>query len=1055
MDKKTWKILSIVFCIITIVLVILVIILPILRKNKAVNDSEDKSIPTKDNIDLWAKFPGKLESSTFHTLNILEYSNDLKNISVKESMTLSETTEYENFDFIDKEKKVYFDAKSKYKLEEKIEKNNGKINTIDLGLFETLEILSNPPLYQQGINSILYLFKKAFQNSDSFIKHIFSFYFFKTYIKYEDKVKQTILNNVAESKVQKILSTDTKYEKYSFKFSAGFYEWVKILGNEEKIKEAKWLVDLFELTNEEINSILDEDKYLYSEFIQFNKNLANNYNCKDKNFCGNELIYTQLITGKVLTDIDCDGLISLYKGINEKFYPFSKSPELYLYFEDYKIKVNDKNLEYKDYTINEKTLEKLIDSNSDLSLLNSNNSALFLSLVQIQNYDKIKDLYDLTEKQIQFLISYFYEFLPKLFLYQEFSDKEGNLNTISPVAKAFSTITENIVEKTYYKLSNTKNMYNLVLSKYIWTKLHNTLFNLSMEYDDEDICPLLMQHALDDGRKVLTICSDPVTGFNTPYEFSKWFEPYFCLKSGKEEECNMTVINHLRSIVYITEEEIKSIYTLGNLGQYIEDGDKEIREAYGCGDTCDNEYLVKRQFWESCISRNTPVGIPRGDSMSELFPEEFPYPLELYYFAKKLDYKNIINEEDVDYIITLSPKKEKNLLDEENYEAFNNKIELEKEYSLYIKEKKENKNDIKSKYELIDLLNNGFLFSNKINNEYNNINNLLQGNNDEDKKYLEFLSNGDYCDNFKPNKEKTTGFNFNINLEVGNNTEYERYGISTDNDKNMRKIISINGYPFLNIKKSEYNYLTNNYSDISIPILNFQTLEGKKSFIDGFQYNHDEDTIYFYDKISSRPYKFTFSKKVDYEDQSCRKYVLEKNLSDDMNEKEESNFNKAFISQKLNKPFIVSVGKDGLDENINIEVTNDNYICVETFSNMVLESKINLVYSIYTKNYGDIVFKIDNDKTYPIFTYQRNYKVNIDSFNDYFSEINSYKSFRKRFIIIGCIFILVFAIITCVCIYKFCYYRRPRISLDKAPDDKLLLNDSSTRGPTTTKIENI
>ena len=85
------------------------------------------------------------------------------------------------------------------------------------------------------------------------------------------------------------------------------------MGNEEKIKEAKWLVDLFELTNEEINSILDEDKYLYSEFIQFNKNLANNYNCKDKNFCGNELIYTQLITGKVLTDIDCDGLISLYK----------------------------------------------------------------------------------------------------------------------------------------------------------------------------------------------------------------------------------------------------------------------------------------------------------------------------------------------------------------------------------------------------------------------------------------------------------------------------------------------------------------------------------------------------------------------------------------------------------------------------------------------------------------------------------------------------------------------------------------------------------------------
>lgn len=1055
MDKKAWQILSIIFCIITIVLLILVIVLPIVRKNKAINDSKDKSIPTKDNIELWAKFPGKVKSSTIHTLNILEYADNLKNASIKESISLTETTEYENFDFIEKEKKVYFDAKSKYKLEEKIQKNNGKINTIDLGLFETLEILSNPPLYQQGINSILYLFKKAFQNPESFIKHIFSYNFFKTYIKYEDKVKENILNNVDEAKVQKILSSDSKYKKYSFKFAPGFYEWVKILGKPEKIKEAKWLIDLFQLTKEEIDSILDEDKFLYREYIQFNQNLANNYNCKDKNFCGNELIYTQLITGKVLTDYGCDSLISLYKEINEEFYPFSKSPELYLYFEDYKKNVNDKNLDYKNYTINEKTLEKLIDPNSDLSLLNSNNSALFLSLVKIENYDKITELYDLTSKQTQFLNCYFYEFLPKLFIYgEDFTNENDNINTIDSVSKAFSTITENIIEKTYYKLSHAKNIYKLILSKYIWTKLHNTLFNLSMEYDDEDICPLLMQHALDDGRKVLTICSDPITGFNTPYELSKWFEPYFCLKSGKEENCNMTVINHLRSIVYITEEEIKSIYSLGNLGEYIEEGDKEIREAYECGDICDNDYLVKRQFWESYISLHTPIGIPKTDSMSELFPDEFPYPLELYYFAKKLDYKNKINEDDVDYIISLSPQKEKNLLDEENYEAFNNKIKFEKEYTSYRKGKKVNDN--KSKYELIDLLNNGFLFSNKINNEYNNINNLLQGNNDEDKKYLEFLSNGEYYDNFKPNIEKTTGFNFNINFETGNNTQgvYDRYGISIEDDKNLRKIISINGYPFLNIKKLEYNYLTNNYSDITIPILNYQTLEGEKSFIDGFQYNHDEDTIYYFDKISSRPYKFTYSKKIDYEDQSCRKYVLESNLTDNMNENDESKYNKTFISQKLNKPYIVSVGKDGLDENKVIEISNDNYICVEPFTNMVLDSKINLVYSIYTKNYGDIVFKIENEKMYPIFTYQRNYKVNIDSFNDYFGEINSYKSFRKKFIIIGVIFLLIFAIIACFCFFKYCYYRRPRITLEKAPDDKLL-NDSSVREETKTKIENI
>ena len=48
------------------------------------------------------------------------------------------------------------------------------------------------------------------------------------------------------------------------------------------------------------------------------------------------------------------------------------------------------------------------------------------------------------------------------------------------------------------------------------------LLNASMEYDDEDTCPLLTQHILDDGRKVLQICSDPVTSFKTgsiPFPF--------------------------------------------------------------------------------------------------------------------------------------------------------------------------------------------------------------------------------------------------------------------------------------------------------------------------------------------------------------------------------------------------------------------------------------------------------------------------------------------------------------------------------------------------------
>ena len=68
----------------------------------------------------------------------------------------------------------------------------------------------------------------------------------------------------------------------------------------------------------------------------------------------------------------------------------------------------------------------------------------------------------------------------------------------------------------------------------------------------------------------------------------------------------------------------------------------------------------------------------------------------------------------------------------------------------------------------------------------------------------------------------------------------------------------MNDCPLLNIKKSEYNCLSDSYTIINSPTMNFQTLTGDKYFIDGFQYKAEEEPIYFYDKISSRPFKFDY-----------------------------------------------------------------------------------------------------------------------------------------------------------------------------------------------------
>ena len=76
MDKKIWRILAIIFTLIALVFILLVILLPILRKNKAEDDCNDKSIPKKDNTLLWATFPGKLKSNLTHTFEIFDYLED-------------------------------------------------------------------------------------------------------------------------------------------------------------------------------------------------------------------------------------------------------------------------------------------------------------------------------------------------------------------------------------------------------------------------------------------------------------------------------------------------------------------------------------------------------------------------------------------------------------------------------------------------------------------------------------------------------------------------------------------------------------------------------------------------------------------------------------------------------------------------------------------------------------------------------------------------------------------------------------------------------------------
>ena len=55
------------------IMLILVIVLPITLKRKMSNDFTQKCSPTMNNTNLWAKFPGELNSSLFHNYLIFDY----------------------------------------------------------------------------------------------------------------------------------------------------------------------------------------------------------------------------------------------------------------------------------------------------------------------------------------------------------------------------------------------------------------------------------------------------------------------------------------------------------------------------------------------------------------------------------------------------------------------------------------------------------------------------------------------------------------------------------------------------------------------------------------------------------------------------------------------------------------------------------------------------------------------------------------------------------------------------------------------------------------------
>ena len=143
---KTLNAIGIICTILATIMLILVIVVPILLKRKLSNDFIEKCNPSLENTNIWATFPGELESKLLHTFKFFDYQetddkeNPLK-INYKANIIIEEKVNYTNFSKDDNN--IYFNNNRNYKNVANQNQNEDiSIKSINLGMFEALETMS-------------------------------------------------------------------------------------------------------------------------------------------------------------------------------------------------------------------------------------------------------------------------------------------------------------------------------------------------------------------------------------------------------------------------------------------------------------------------------------------------------------------------------------------------------------------------------------------------------------------------------------------------------------------------------------------------------------------------------------------------------------------------------------------------------------------------------------------------------------------------------------------------------------------------------------------------
>ena len=163
------------FIVLAIVTSVIIGVLPFILESSLFNKLTSLSKPHSDNSDLWGKFPGRLQTLLTHSFRFFDdKSGDNLTLS-SQKIEFEEKVDYTEIQFDAKADQINFIARKSF--EKKVpNEEEEKVTLPSMGLFETLETLSNPPLYQKGINGIEFLKRIFVTDAKSFIVKLFTIF---------------------------------------------------------------------------------------------------------------------------------------------------------------------------------------------------------------------------------------------------------------------------------------------------------------------------------------------------------------------------------------------------------------------------------------------------------------------------------------------------------------------------------------------------------------------------------------------------------------------------------------------------------------------------------------------------------------------------------------------------------------------------------------------------------------------------------------------------------------------------------------------------------------